>query len=147
MSYIAHEIKFKLDLNTLFYIKYGQRVKTKVIDAPNLIAKPTTGQAIKMSGRKLGPPMKGNTRQLFQLPSPRFSCRQRPHPSCPPSAGAWNRRAPGCAGLVCCARACARGASRAFRRPLSSAPHKTPGGLRSADRQGPWNTICHQNAN
>lgn len=43
MSYIAHEIKFKLDLNTPFYIKYGHRVKTKVIDAPNPIPQSNHG--------------------------------------------------------------------------------------------------------
>lgn len=36
-SYTAREIQFKLDLNRPFYRKYGQRVKTKAINAPNLL--------------------------------------------------------------------------------------------------------------
>lgn len=30
---MAHDVKFKVDLNAPFYIKYGKRVKTKGINA------------------------------------------------------------------------------------------------------------------
>lgn len=133
VSYIAREIKFRLNANTPVYIKYGERVRTKVINAPNLIPQATTGQSIKTSGRKQGPPMKG------YVPRINFSSCQVLyfHVANGPVPRPRPRLAPAGTGRSVCA---CQSTQQCLQSPLSSAPrktHRTPGGLCSAHRPRP----------
>lgn len=67
VSYIAHEIKFKLDVNAPFYVKYGKRVQTKGILPSNLVTPTTARQSLRMSGLKWASDQ-STKHQLPQMP-------------------------------------------------------------------------------